>query len=140
VSKPTPFARFTRGDPSNPGAFLWTVAVSIQPLVPHYEGKVVVLVDEASVSQSEYTAMAFRAAGATVIGSQTAGADGNVSGIPIPGGITMRMSGIGVFYPDRKPTQQIGIVPDIVVTPNLRGIRAREDAVLDAALRHILAE
>jgi hypothetical protein len=47
----------------------------------------VILVDETSVSQAEYTAMAFRSARrATVIGSTTGGADGNASPIPLPGG------------------------------------------------------
>ena len=141
VAEKTPFARFTRGDPSNPGAFLWTETVGVQPLAPRYEGKVVILVDESSVSQSEYTAMAFRAVpGAVVMGSQTAGADGNVSRLALPGGLQVTMSGIGVFYPDRRPTQRIGIVPDIVVSPTLRGIRGGVDEVLEAAVRHIVGE
>jgi C-terminal processing protease CtpA/Prc len=56
------------------------------------------LIDEVSVSQAEYTSMAFRAApNATVVGSTTAGADGNVSPIPLPGGLRSMISGIGVF-------------------------------------------
>jgi len=43
----------------------------------------VILVDERTQSQAEYTTMALRTApGAIVMGSQTAGADGNVSLIP----------------------------------------------------------
>lgn len=139
VSQPTPFACFTRGDLSNPGAFVWTETVYLRPQAPRYEGKVVILVDETSISQSEYTAMAFRAApGAVVIGSQTAGADGNYSAIPLPGRGQIGISGIGVFYPDRLPTQQVGIAPDIVVTPTVRGNRAGRDEVLEAAIRHIV--
>ena len=48
------------------------------------------------------------------------------------------MSGIGVFYPDETPTQRIGIVPDVVVTPTIDGIREGRDEVLEAALRQIL--
>ena len=55
--------------------------------------------------------MAFRAAGGIVLGSTTAGADGNVSNIPLPGGLRTMISGIGVFYPDKGPTQRVGIVP-----------------------------
>jgi C-terminal processing protease CtpA/Prc len=99
----------------------------------------VILVDEASVSQSEYTAMAFRAVpNAVVVGGTTAGADGNVSHIPLPGGLSATMSGIGVFYPDRAPTQQIGIVPDLVVHPTITGIREGRDEVLEAAVRQAL--
>ncbi|MDZ4804310.1 MAG: S41 family peptidase [Candidatus Eisenbacteria bacterium] len=99
VTELTAFTRFTVGDAANPGAFVWTRAQSIPPLQPHYAGKVVVLVDETTQSSAEYTTMALRAAGAVVIGSTTAGADGNVSTIPLPGGLRTMFSGIGVFYP-----------------------------------------
>jgi len=100
---------------------------------------VVILVDETSLSQAEYTAMAFRSApGAVVVGSTTAGADGNVSPIPLPGGFQTMVSGIGVFYPDKRPTQRVGIVPDIAVTPTIAGIRAGRDEVLEAAIRQIV--
>ena len=131
----TAFVRFTNGDLSNPGTFSWTQPLTLQPDTPTYKGKVVVLVDESSISNSEYTAMAFRAApGAVVIGSTTAGADGNISPIPLPGGLETVISGIGVFYPDKTPTQQGGIVPDISVTPTLAGIKEERDEVLEEAL------
>ena len=94
----------------------------LRPVTPGFDGKVVILVDEISQSNAEYTAMAFRAApDAVVVGSTTAGADGNVSRIPLPGGLRAAISGIGVFYPDKTPTQQVGIVPDIVVRPTIEG-------------------
>ncbi|HEY7500618.1 MAG TPA: S41 family peptidase [Vicinamibacterales bacterium] len=140
VDRPTEFARFTAGDPANPGAFHWRGApLSLQPEKPTYAGKVVILIDEVSVSQAEYTTMAFRSArNATVVGSTTAGADGNVSGIALPGGLRSMISGIGVFYPDKKPTQRIGIIPDVEVRPTIQGIRSGRDEVLERALRLIL--
>jgi C-terminal processing protease CtpA/Prc len=140
VDRPTEFARFTIGDPANPGAFHWRgTPLSLVPTAPRYMGKVVILVDESSLSQAEYTAMAFRSApNAVVVGSTTAGADGNVSPIPLPGGLQSMISGIGVFYPDKRPTQRIGIVPDIDARPTIQGIRSGRDEVLEAALRHIL--
>jgi hypothetical protein len=139
VDRPTEFARFTVGDLSNPGAFQWGTVVSLQPKEPHYAGKVVVLVDETSISQAEYTAMAFRAVrGATVIGSTTAGADGNVSQILLPGGVSTMISGIGVFYPDKNPTQRIGMIPDREVKPTIAGIRDGRDEILEAAVRQVL--
>lgn len=138
VSDPTPFARISVADLQDPGAFVWGDPVVIQPLAPRYKGKVVVLVDELSQSSAEYTAMAFRATGAVVVGSTTAGADGNVSPIGLPGGLRTMISGIGVFYPDEKPTQRVGIIPDVVVTPTIAGIREGRDEVLEAAVRQIL--
>ena len=139
VDRPTPFARFTNADFDNPGAFRWSEPVTLRPEAPRYSGKVVVLVDETSLSQAEYTAMAFRAApGAIVVGSTTAGADGNVSPVVLPGGLNAMISGIGVFYPDKRPTQRVGIVPDVAVQPTIAGIRAGRDEVLEEALRQVL--
>ena len=139
VDRPTEFARFTIGDLSNPGAFHWGEVASLQPSEPHYAGKVVILVDEVSLSQAEYTTMALRSVrGATVIGSTTAGADGNVSQIPLPSGISTMISGIGIFYPDKSPTQRIGMIPDLEVKPTIAGIRDGRDEVLEAAVRQVL--
>jgi C-terminal processing protease CtpA/Prc len=139
VSEPTVFASNTFTDIVNPGAFHWRIGSTITPDLPHYAGKIVILVDENSQSQSETTAMAFRAApGAIVIGSTTAGADGDISRFPLPGGLQSLISGIGVFNPDHKPTQRIGIVPDIVVRPTIAGIRAGRDEVLEAAIHRMV--
>lgn len=139
VDRPTPFAQFTAGDLSNPGAFHWTPPMMLKPKAPHYHGKVVILVDEVTQSQAEYTTMAFRSVpGALVVGSTTAGADGNVSRIPLPGNLFTLISGIGVFYPDQRPTQRIGIAPDVVVEPTIAAIRDGRDPILEQALRLIL--
>jgi C-terminal processing protease CtpA/Prc len=140
VDRPTPFARFTAGDLENPGAFLWRgQPLQLVPAQLRYPGNVVVLVDELSQSQAEYTAMAFRASPRTVVvGSTTAGADGNVSQIMLPGGLRSMISGIGVFYPDKRPTQRVGIVPDVESRPTIAGIRAGRDQVLEDGLRQIL--
>jgi C-terminal processing protease CtpA/Prc len=139
VDKTTQFVRFTTGDLSNPGAFHFGPPLSIAPGKPHYGGRIAILVDEVTQSSAEYTSMALRAApNAFVIGSTTAGADGNVSRIALPGGQSTMISGLGVFYPDKRPTQRVGIVPDLVVKPTIAGIRAGRDEVIEAAIRHIL--
>jgi hypothetical protein len=133
------FARFTQGDLANPGAFHWGPAMSLTPAEQRYKGTVVILVDEVSQSQAEYTTMAFRTApGAKVVGSTTAAADGNVSSIPLPAGLSTMISGIGVFYPDKRPTQRVGIIPDVEAKPTIAGIRAGRDEVLEAGIRQIL--
>lgn len=135
VEKATAFARFTAPDTGNPGAFRWQAPMIIEPKGPSYAGNVIVLVDEMSISQSEYTAMALRAAPRVkVFGSMTAGADGNVSPIVLPGNFRTGISGIGVFYPNRKPTQRVGIVPDKIIEPTIVGVRAGRDEVLEAAV------
>jgi C-terminal processing protease CtpA/Prc len=139
VDKPTPFARFTRPDFSNPGAFVWTAPVVLSPTLPTYGGRVAILVDEMTQSQAEYTAMALRSSrNAIVIGTTTAGADGNLSRVMLPGRLMAGMSGLGVFYEDGRPTQRVGIVPDVIVEPTLTKISEGRDEVLEAAVREVL--
>ena len=112
--------------------------LTIYPATKTFKGKLIVLVNELSQSQAEYTAMAFKSApNSTIIGSTTAGADGNVSRIPLPGGMGSMISGIGVYYPDRSETQRIGIVPDITVKPTIKGISEGRDEVLEKAIELI---
>ncbi len=138
ATKPTPFASITQADLANPGAIAFGASPTIKPGGVHYGGKVVILVDEITQSQAEYTAMALRAMPNTaVVGSTTAGADGNTSLIPLPGQLRTMISGIGIYYPDHRPTQRVGIVPDVVVRPTIEGIAAGRDEVLEAAMRLI---
>lgn len=139
VPDTTAFVKFTAGDPANPGSFDWTPPLRLAPIAPRFEGRVAILVDEATQSSAEYHSLAFRAApGAIVVGSTTAGADGNVSTIHLPGGERTLFSGIGVFWPDGRPTQRVGIVPDLVATPTIAGLKAGRDEVLEAAVRRVL--
>lgn len=138
VHEETPFVKFTNGNVNNPGEFTYTDPISIPASGETYTGKVIVLVNELSQSQAEYTTMAFRAGhNTTVIGSTTAGADGNVSRIILPGGLRTMISGIGVYYPDGKETQRVGIVPDIEVLPTIEGIKEGKDELLEKAIELI---
>lgn len=104
----------------------------------NYKGKVVVLVNEETGSQSEEMTMSFQTADdATVIGSQTAGADGNVSNFEVINHVFTRFTGCGVYYPDKSQTQRIGIIPDVEVKPTILGIQQGKDEVLDRALEFI---
>lgn len=138
VTEPTSFVKFTMGNPNNPGEFAFREGPKISSDENKYKGKLVVLVNENSQSQAEYTAMAFHSIkNSTIIGSTTAGADGNVSAIMLPGGLSTMISGIGVYYPDGKETQRVGIIPDIVVKPTIKGIKNGKDEVLESAIKVI---
>jgi len=135
----SPFVKFTNGNIENPGLFTFKYNVSNgEKNKDYYKGKIVILVDERTQSSAEYQTMALRTApNAIVMGSQTAGADGNVSMIYFPGGFGSYISGIGVFYPDGKETQGIGIVPDIEVKPTRAGVKNGRDEVLEKAMEYI---
>jgi len=139
TSSPSEFVKFTSGNVQNPGEFQFGESLKVGEKNPNaYKGKVIVIVNEISQSQAEYTSMAFRAGdNVKIIGSTTAGADGNVSRISLPGGMGTMISGIGVYYPDGKETQRIGIVPDVEVLPTVEGIKAGRDELLEKAIELI---
>ncbi len=136
---PTPFVKILQPDFSYPGLFIRNHTLSGGKENPdYYKGKVCILVNEETQSQAEFTTMAFRKAPkAVVMGSQTAGADGDVSPFTFPGDYSSMISALGVYYPDGKETQRIGIVPDIEVKPTIAGIRAGRDEVLERAMEWI---
>lgn len=141
----SPFAMFTFADAGRPGLFTFAKTVSNgtsladhKGLNERYKGKVVVIVNEMTQSACEFETMALQSSpGVTVIGATTAGADGNISKLALPGGIETSFSGIGVYYPDKTETQRVGIKIDIPVRPTLEGIRAGRDEVLERAIEFI---
>jgi C-terminal processing protease CtpA/Prc len=139
MPEPTEFVKFTTTSASNPGLFTFGETLKVgEKNRQYFKGKVILLVDERTQSNAEYTTMALRVAPkATVIGSTTAGADGNVSTIVIPGNIRTMISGIGVYYPDGRETQRVGIVPDLEIKPTVEGIRVGKDEVLEKAIELI---
>jgi hypothetical protein len=139
VTAPARWAKFLVPDFANPGAFPWEEGPLLRPERPHFSGRVALLVDEETQSAAEYATMALRLApDAVVVGSNTAGADGNIAEIPLPGQERTSFSGLGVFYPDGTATQRIGLRPDVVVRPTVAGIAAGRDEVFDAAVVALL--
>jgi len=130
-----PFVKFSYGSIAEPGLFQLTpLTKSGKKIDNPYQGKVVVLVNAVTQSNAEFVTMAFQTApNVRVIGNTTAGADGNVSSILLPGGFKTWISGIGVYYPDGTNTQQTGIKIDVVVQPTIQGIINGKDEVLEKA-------
>jgi C-terminal processing protease CtpA/Prc len=136
---PTEFVKFTNTNNRQPGLFTFTPSVKVPGSGNnYYKGKIAILINETTQSSAEYHTMAFRTApNSKVFGSQTAGADGNVSDFVLPGNISTMISGIGIYYPDGTETQRIGIVPDVEVKPTVEGIKNNKDEVLDKATEWI---
>lgn len=101
---------------------------------PLYKGKVVMLIDQSTQSQAEHSGLFFEAATAiTFIGSPSAGADGDLTKLVLPGAISVSFSGQEVRHADSRQLQRLGLQPDIKVAPTLDGIRAGRDEVLERA-------
>lgn len=130
------YARQIVPDLTYPGRFYWAATQTCGKQNPdYYKGKVISLVNEKTFSQSEYLTMVLQTSpNHTTIGSQTAGADGSNIRFQIIKGFRTSFSGYGVFYPNKKETQRIGIVPDIIVKPTILGIQQGKDEILDRAI------
>ena len=101
-----------------------------------YKGQVYILCDANSQSHAEWSCMVLGAMpGSVIVGSQTAGADGNVSGWQLTWDITAGFTSLGVYWPDGRQTQRIGIVPDYEVIPTRDDIIVGRDPVLIKALQ-----
>jgi hypothetical protein len=122
-------------DKDYPGSFFWHEAVIGQGVSNPLQKQTMILFDERTLSQAEYTCMGLgQIPGSIKIGSTTAGGDGDISYIRLPGSIEVMTSFLGIYYPDFTPTQRIGIIPDYYVYPTIQGIREGRDEVLEFAL------
>lgn len=103
-----------------------------------FKGSTVLLIDERAISQAEHTGLFLKAATAiTFVGSGTTGANGDVTEFILPGGITVRMTGQNVRFPDGRQLQRIGLIPDIEVRPTIRGFLAGRDEILEKAIAYL---
>lgn len=97
-----------------------------------YPGKLYFIVNQETQSHAEYTVQYLsKAANATVIGTQTAGADGNINNILLPGGTSLYFTGLGWYYEDWYQCQRNGIKIDTVVAPTIQGLREGRDEMLE---------
>ena len=128
-------ANFTTPDITYPGRLYWQQEYIGDGTPNPYSGNLIILFDERTLSQAEYTCMGLEQfPDAIKIGSTTAAADGNVAIIYLPGNINTYATFLGTYYPDYTQTQRIGIIPDFEVHPTISGIRAGQDEVMDYAL------
>lgn len=139
MPKPTPFAKFTHASIEDPGFFRFAPPLAVgSNNKDYYKGKVIILINEVTQSSAEFHAMAYRVhPNAIVVGSTTAGADGDICGFLLPGGIYTMFSGNGITYPDGSETQRVGIIPDVEIRPTIKGIKEGRDELMEKAIELI---
>jgi hypothetical protein len=71
---------------------------------------------------------------ATIIGQPSAGTNGNINPFLLPGGYTVRWTGMKVVRHDGSQQHGLGIRPDIYVTKTIQGIREGRDEFLEKAI------
>lgn len=144
VSTQKVFAIMATPNPAIPGAYLknelyvgkGTENERIEDEI--YHGKLILLMDEGTYSQAEFTIMALRQSpNAIVLGSPSLGADGDIIECYLPGQIRMSMTGLGVYSPNGERTQRCGLEPDVECYPSVDGIREKRDELLEKAVEII---
>ena len=106
---------------------------------PHLAAKRVFLTNGRAISYAE-SVMGYVADRklATIIGSTTAGTNGNVHRFEVPGGFAIFFTGMRVTRHDgRTPFHLAGVQPDIALEPTLAGIRTGRDELLERALAYL---
>ena len=138
--KGTVYSVMTIPSQSVPGTFINRKISSIGVATGafYYEKPVVLLMDERSMSSSEFSIMHLRTGDhVVVIGSSSAGVDGNVTELPLPNGNHLRFTSFGVYTPEMGQTQRVGLAPDIEVHPTIEGIKEGRDELMEAAIAYI---
>jgi hypothetical protein len=112
---------------------------NLMPETPKLNGKIVFLTDGRAISYAE-SVMGYvhdRHLG-TIIGSTTAGTNGDISVFTVPGGFSIIFTGLRVTGHDGRAVHHlVGVKPDIEVLPTIAGLRAGKDEVLERALTYV---
>lgn len=125
---------------SVPGTFTKQkmVSMGVTPAIFYYEKLVVVLMDELSVSNSEFSIMDLRTGDhVVVLGNNSLGTDGDITELPLPNGNILWFTSCSVYTPEMGQTQRIGLTPDIEVYPTVEGIKEGRDELMEATVEYI---
>jgi C-terminal processing protease CtpA/Prc len=107
----------------------------LQPKAPHLNGTVVFLTDGRAISYAEsYMSFIEHYKLAEIVGEPTAGTNGNVNPLSLPGGYHLTWTGMRVTKQDGSRLHGVGIQPTVPVHPTIKGIREGRDEQLDVAV------
>lgn len=107
-----------------------------------YKGKVVILVNPATQSMSEWNTMCLQHVfpNAVTIGEQSAGADGDLKTMNLPGGYQLDFTGNAIFYPDGTEAQKNGVKIDQLIKLAKENYSKDKDFMLKKAVEWIRAQ
>ena len=108
------------------------------PRSPRFKGKFVFLTNGSAISYAE-SCMAIIANYelAEIIGTPTAGANGNVNPFELPGGYRVTYTGMRVVNHDDSQHHVVGVKPTIPLEPTIEGIRDGRDELLEEAIKRL---
>lgn len=115
--------------------------VSLTPLSnPSFAEPIVLLVGHHTVSAAEnFSTMLVDAGRVTVIGRQSAGTNGNITGVQLPGLYALSFTGMEVLHANAEKSvfHGVGIVPDMEVPLSPSDFAAGDDPELNAAIAYL---
>jgi C-terminal processing protease CtpA/Prc len=139
TDKPLQSARWNIPVVSTPDRKLWEWKTSgrweLPPLEPRIRGKVAFLTGGGAISYAESCLGIVEAYHlAEIVGAASAGTNGNVNVVELPGGYRIPWTGMKVLKHDGSRHHGVGILPTIPVQPTLQTLAEGRDAVLAKAL------
>ncbi len=100
-----------------------------------FDHDIFVLIDHMAVSYSESIIGYFaNLPKAKLVGSPTAGANGNINTISLPDKVIYEYTGMKVLKHDGSRLHGIGFLPDVEVKPTIQGVIDGRDEVLEKAI------
>lgn len=102
---------------------------------PRLGAKVVFIIDGRAISAAEtFMGIVSHHQLGEIVGEATAGTNGNVNPVALPGGFTFNFTGMKVLTQEGKQHHGIGIQPTVAVSPTIAGIAAGRDELLEKAI------
>jgi hypothetical protein len=107
----------------------------LRPKTPHLAAKMVFITDGRAISYAEsFLGYIQGYKLATIVGQPTAGTNGNVNALELPGGYSVSWTGMRVEKIDGGRHHGVGVVPDVPAERTIRGVRDGRDELLEKAL------
>lgn len=102
---------------------------------PRLKAKIVFITDGRAISYAEsFMGFIEHYKLATIVGEPTAGTNGNVNIIELPGGFSIYWTGMRVVKHDGSQHHGVGILPNVTVHRTLKGVKEGRDEFLEKAL------
>ncbi len=113
----------------------------VMPVAPKFTAKIAFLTDGRAISYAEtYLGIISHYQLAAIVGSPTAGTNGNINPFALPGGYTVCWTGMKVLTQDGERHHGVGIQPTVPAARTLAGVAAGRDEVLERAVEWVQSE
>jgi len=110
----------------------------LKPRQPRFKGKAVFLIDNNTISASEtFASIARHYKIGTLIGSPSAGMNGNSQSFSLPGEYRVIFTGMRIKNHDGSRFFGDGVLPDIPLERTISGLEQGKDQLLEAAIKHL---